>query len=606
MATIASAASPRPVMGKASGLRSALAAWVSVPRLRLGSGLVLLTYAATHLANHALGLVSLAAMERGREVFLAVWRGPPGEFLLLASLLVHPVVSLQRLARRGMAMSLAEALQLASGLLIPSLLVLHVLGTGVLARCCGLDDSYAYFLNLAWPEGAGRQSLLVAVVWLHGCLGLHLWLRLKPWYPRVRAVLLAVAVLLPTLALTGFVSAGREVDRLRTDDPLWEGRLAAAENWPAKEERAWLREAEGYVVNGFAGLVGGALLWRLAAELWRRRTQVRLTYPGGLVVAVPRGLTVLEASRLHGVPHASVCGGRGRCSTCRVRVGGPGRERLPPASTAEAKVLARLGAPADVRLACRIRPRTDLMVTPMLPADAGVAATVGHGAPGLGGTERELVVMFADLRGFTRISEGRLPYDVVFILNRYFRAMGGAVEAAGGHVDKLIGDGVMALFGLAGEREGAALAALDAARRMGEAMTRLNDELGAELAEPLRMGIGLHLGPVIVGEMGHGPATALTAIGDTVNVASRLEAATKDLGAELVLSDAVRAAAGARLEGKGERHALKVRGREGEIDVWALRLAVDLPPGPGRSAARPATSLLRRMVLSAVARPRTA
>jgi adenylate cyclase len=111
---------------------------------------------------------------------------------------------------------------------------------------------------------------------------------------------------------------------------------------------------------------------------------------------------------------------------------------------------------------------------------------------------------------------------------------------------------------------------------MALALEVLNRDLAAELAEPLRMGIGLHLGPAIVGEMGYGRAVSLTAIGDTVNVASRLEALTKELGAQLVVSEEVRRAAEVELVG-AERHALEVRGRRGEVAVWALARAAELP-----------------------------
>ncbi len=269
---------------------------------------------------------------------------------------------------------------------------------------------------------------------------------------------------------------------------------------------------------------------------------MRLVYPGGRAVMMPRGLTVLEASRAHGIPHASVCGGRGRCSTCRIRVG-RGRERLPPPSAEEQRVLARVGAAEDVRLACQIRPSADLVVTPLMPAETAVAGAMRPMNPGQG-REREIAIMFTDLRGFTRLSESRLPYDTVFVLNRYFQPMGVAIEGAGGLIDKFIGDGIMALFGIEGPPSAGARASLSAARRMAEALEALNRDLRAELPEPLRMGVGLHFGRAIVGEMGYGRAVSLTAIGDTVNVASRLEALTKGLGAQLVVSAALLRRAG--------------------------------------------------------------
>ena len=554
-------------------------------RLRLWSGLVVLGFAATHLANHALGLVSLGAMEAGRRWFVAVWRAPPAEALLVASLLGHAGLSLWRVwERRSLRMSAGEAVQLVTGLLIPLWLTAHVLATGVMHRLTGVQDSYAYELGLIWPDAMPRMALMLGLVWLHGCVGLHRWLRLRAWYRRLRAPALALAVLLPVLALLGTVAGGRELAQRRTADPAWLEATTKAEGWPTREERTRLVDApDAAIVAGFEWLVLGLFAARGLRWLVERRHTVRLTYPGGRTVAVPRGLSVLEASRARGIPHASVCGGRGRCSTCRVRVG-RGAEQLPPPSAEERRVLARIRATPDVRLACQIRPLADLVVAPLLPAEAGPGEVL-LGMDPRGGAEREVAVLFADLRGFTRISERRLPYDTVFVLNRYFEAMGTAIERAGGRVDKFVGDGIMALFGLAGAPDTAARAALLAARRKGEALERLNRDLGAELDEPLRMGIGLHQGPAIIGEMGWGRAASLTAIGDTVNVASRLEALTKDLGVQLVVSERLARRAGGGLDAF-PLHETDLRGRSGRIVVRLVADLGTLPEPPGMPAER--------------------
>jgi adenylate cyclase len=165
---------------------------------------------------------------------------------------------------------------------------------------------------------------------------------------------------------------------------------------------------------------------------------------------------------------------------------------------------------------------------------------------------------------------------VVFILNRYFNAMGRAIEMHGGHVDKFIGDGVMALFGVDDGPARGARAALAAARAMGEALALLNRSLSSGLERELKLGIGIHIGPAIVGEMGYGRAVSLTAIGDAVNTASRLESLTKDFAAEVVVSDAVADAAGIDLSAF-PMHEAVVRGREGTLAVRALARAGDLP-----------------------------
>jgi len=289
---------------------------------------------------------------------------------------------------------------------------------------------------------------------------------------------------------------------------------------------------------------------------------------------VRKGQTILAASQLARIPHASVCGGRGRCSTCRVRVG-RGGAALPPPGPEERRVLARIGAAPNVRLACQTEVAADCEVTPLLSAAAGPA--LARPRPGyLQGDEREIAILFADLRGFTTLSEDRLPYDVVFVLNRYFTAMGTAVEQAGGRIDKFIGDGVMALFGIEQGIEAGSRNALEAARRMAQSLEELNRSLKSDLREPLRIGIGLHSGAVIVGEMGYGRATSLTAIGDAVNTASRLEAMTKDFEAQLIVSAPLAAHAGVDL-GAFPRHQIDVRGRSQTLDIHVVASALELP-----------------------------
>jgi adenylate cyclase len=306
-----------------------------------------------------------------------------------------------------------------------------------------------------------------------------------------------------------------------------------------------------------------------------RGAQVRITYPAGRTVIAPVGLTVLEASRLGGIPHASVCGGRGRCSTCRVRVEG-GIETLPPARPEEARVLERVGAPPGVRLACQLRPLHDLAVAPLLPATAGPAQAAPRG-DGRGGREQEIAVLFADLRGFTGMAERKLPYDVVFVLNRYCDVIGAAISRAGGVPNQFSGDGVMALFGVDVGPEDGCRRALAAAGAMVAGIATLNAELAVELATPLKIGIGIHTGPAIVGRMGYGESAQLTAIGDTVNVAARLEQLTKDYQCALVMSEDVGTRAGIDVSAL-PRHELTVRNRAAVLAVRTVDDVTTLAP----------------------------
>lgn len=558
---------------------------VNLRRIRLVSGLILFAYVTTHYLNHALGLISLTAMDEGSHVFLAFWRNPLGTALLYGAVLIHFLLALwalfQRRSFRGL--NAGDWAQLLLGFLVPPLIFIHVVGTAGVNAWFGTNDSYAYVLLVIWVFAPMEGVIQVAgllTAWLHGCIGLRGWLHLKPWYGAAQPYLFAAALLIPVLALLGFIEGGRQVAYLY-HEPGWWQQAKAAIHFPTAAEAASLYAARRGFLAGYPLLILLVLGARYLRDYLRRRTAVIVSYGDGQRVELHRGATILEASRLGGIPHASVCGGRGRCSTCRVRILA-GFDHLPPPSVEEARVLQRVGAPPNVRLACQTRPTHAVQVVPLL---TGGTTRDSHARAGyLQGREQEVAILFADLRAFTRLAHQRLPYDTVFLLNRYFRAMGMAVDAAGGHLDKFIGDGVMALFGIGGRPEDGCRRALTAARQMSLNLGELNRSLAPELREPLRIGIGIHTGPAIVGEMGYARATTLTAIGDTVNTASRLEALTKDYDVELVFSAVVGEHAGLAMEGL-ERHEVTLRGQDHPTGIVTLKSAAALPEGYGSAAA---------------------
>ena len=286
---------------------------------------------------------------------------------------------------------------------------------------------------------------------------------------------------------------------------------------------------------------------------------VNLSYGNGRTVRVPKGLSVLEASLRNNVPHASVCGGRARCSTCRIRIIGD-CSALPEPSQREAFVLGRVGASdPSIRLACQLRPATDLSFFQLfLPH---TTSADGHGSnPTRIGQERYLVNMFVDMRGSTKMAEKRLPFDTVFIVNRFLGAVSQAVIESGGMPNQFVGDGMLALFGLSTGRQEACRQALRAAAMIAANVDELNKFLEHDLREPIRFGIGINGGEVIVGDIGYRDHMVFTALGDAVNVAARLQDMTKSLACEVVVSDEVRATAGLSADALPQ-HDVEIRGR---------------------------------------------
>jgi adenylate cyclase len=301
----------------------------------------------------------------------------------------------------------------------------------------------------------------------------------------------------------------------------------------------------------------------------RRAGMISLSYGNGRTVRVPKGLSVLEASLRNNVPHASVCGGRARCSTCRIRVIGD-YDALPEPSPREAFVLDRVGAGADpaIRLACQLRPDTDLSFFQIFLPQVS-AATLRTSSPTRIGEERYLVSMFVDMRGSTKLAEKRLPFDTVFIVNRFLGAVSQAVIECGGQPNQFVGDGQLALFGLGTDPRTACRQALRAAAMIAANVDELNQFLKHDLREPIRCGIGIHGGEVIIGDIGYRDHMVFTALGDAVNVAARLQDMTKSLSCEAVLSEEVRVTAGLAADDLPQ-HEVAIRGRSEPMIVRAV------------------------------------
>src|SRR5678816_411333 len=185
----------------------------------------------------------------------------------------------------------------------------------------------------------------------------------------------------------------------------------------------------------------------------------------------------------------------------------------------------------------------------------------------LGGVSQTITVLFADIRGFTRISEHANPEKIVGLLNRYFSAMTDIIFAHGGTLDKYLGDGLMALFGAPTATPDDASNAVSAAVAMQRRIIGINQELKEEGFAEIGVGMGLHTGEVIVGYIGSDRRSEYTAIGDAVNTSSRLESNAH--GGEILISDATAKAAHSRYKLQ-PRDPIMVKNRQQPVNLWEV------------------------------------
>jgi len=551
-------------------------------RLRLVTGLILFTFAAAHFLNHALGLVSLSAVETFDGWRIAITRSLPGTVILAAALLTHASLALYKLAgRRTLRLQRWEWLQIGLGLAIPVLLLPHIINTRVANLAFGIQTTYPYELVRIWADLMVDQTLLLLIVWTHGCIGLHYWLRLSPHYRIIAPALLALAVLLPAAAWMGVVVQGRALTAEMTD-PARFAALKAATNWPnaaTAGQLYWLRFGARLVVCLIAA---GVLLFMALRILARQRAlRIPVQYAAGPLVKATTGPTVLEVSRMYGIPHASVCGGRARCSTCRILVLS-GESGLAPPNAAELATLRAIGAADNIRLACQARLTSAVTVLPIVRLQqASEAALLGGVGVDVAGVERDLAVLFVDIRGFTALTERKLAYDVVFILNQFFEATGKAIYGSGGWISNRAGDGVLALFAHPDGMADACRLALLAASEIDRAIIALNVRIADELTEPLRIAMGLHCGPHVLGRMGFQESMSISVVGPAVNVASRLEAVAKAADVQMAMSAAVARHALLDVEGLTAQ-TIPIRG-SADLDVLYVTAARELGPRLARA-----------------------
>uniref|UniRef100_A0A832M342 Adenylate/guanylate cyclase domain-containing protein n=1 Tax=Oscillatoriales cyanobacterium SpSt-402 TaxID=2282168 RepID=A0A832M342_9CYAN len=303
--------------------------------------------------------------------------------------------------------------------------------------------------------------------------------------------------------------------------------------------------------------------------------------------------TLLDASLEAGIPHTHVCGGNARCSTCRVMIL-EGQEYCAPRTPAEQELATQLGFEPSVRLACQTAiAQHGKIALRRLSLDAEDMALFFDQASGrvtsrLLGQEKSVAILFADIRGFTAFSEALPPYDVIYVLNRYFQRMVQVINRHGGTINVYMGDGFMALFGVENP-DRAVERAVHAGVEMLATVEDLNPSLEMLYQRRLEIGIGIHFGGTVIGTIGDPKSPKMTAIGDAVNLASRIEAANKKLGTNLLISEDAYQETRAQVIVNAQFN-VQLPGKSGEYCLYEIR---DVIPCPAYDAA-----LLAKRVIS--------
>ncbi|MFH1950211.1 MAG: adenylate/guanylate cyclase domain-containing protein [Pseudomonadota bacterium] len=283
--------------------------------------------------------------------------------------------------------------------------------------------------------------------------------------------------------------------------------------------------------------------------------------------------TILEATLDAKINHMYVCGGNARCSTCRVYIM-DGSNNCQPRNEKEQQLAEKLGFPQDIRLACQTRIRGDITIRRPVVDDLDTKIILKQfgNAPGTRlGQEKDLAILFTDIVNYTQFAEAFPAYDVVHVLNRYYQSMNDIIVQHQGIISDVAGDGILALFGVIEDRKNSVLDAINAVRAMKTSLTRFNEYLNQMYNWSFGIRAGINFGKVIVGNFDTGLMKKISAIGDAVNLASRIETANKDFGTQLLISQS----ANDKIEGLVETRKMsqsRLKGKSGQYILYDVKI----------------------------------
>ncbi len=281
--------------------------------------------------------------------------------------------------------------------------------------------------------------------------------------------------------------------------------------------------------------------------------------------------SILDCTLAAGINHIHACGGFGKCSTCRIAVN-EGLQYCSDRNECEQEIADKLNFPAQVRLACQTKINGDVdirrLISDQIDMEIVNQQFADDSTTSLG-SEKNLSIVFTDIENYTPFVEKFPPYDVVHVLNRYLMIMNQAVKDHGGFISDVAGDGILAVFGNESEAENSVIEAVTAVDEMLKQLQEFNKYLQLNYQSSFKIRVGIHYGPVILGPVDTGSMKKLAVMGDSVNMASRIEAANKTFGTTTLLSeDAYHKVQDQYADLKC--HKTKLKGKSGEFKLFEM------------------------------------
>ncbi|MEO9022698.1 MAG: adenylate/guanylate cyclase domain-containing protein [Ginsengibacter sp.] len=269
-----------------------------------------------------------------------------------------------------------------------------------------------------------------------------------------------------------------------------------------------------------------------------------IEFIGEKIIEINDGQTILDASLKSGIPHYHECGGMAKCSTCRVLVLA-GENSLTPANDKELRLKKIVGFGDNIRLACQTKVTGDNVIVRRIIRDETDASIYSHLHKENTtfqevGEEKQLGLFFIDIRNFTPFMEKNLSFDVIHIVSRLFQIFKNAIEMHKGKIIETAGDGLYAVFGFEEAFHDAVNSAVESGIQILNDLKVFNKTYAESYFHHLfEVGIGIHAGTVIVGNIGLGISNNLTVMGLPVNVAARLQEATREVNNSFLISEYV-------------------------------------------------------------------